>query len=85
MRCCSARRRTGAATFWRSPECLSEEISADYSDMAYAGGTQGIEARRNSFIRKWPLKCSAIAGSLKEPETGASPFTQLPDSGGARG
>ena len=66
MRCCYAPPCTSAATFWPRPERLYEEISADYSDMVYAGGTKGIEARRNSFIPRWSLKCCAIAGSLEE-------------------
>jgi hypothetical protein len=66
MRCCNAAQCTSAATFWHTPERLYEEISADYSDMVYAGRTKDIEARRKSFIRKWPLKCRAIADSLEE-------------------
>jgi hypothetical protein len=77
MHCCSAAPCTSAATFWHTPELLCEEISADYNDIVHAGSTKDIEARRKSFIRKWPLKCRAIAGS--------SPLTQLTDSRGARG
>jgi hypothetical protein len=66
MRCCNAASCTRAATFWHPPERLYEEISADHNDMVYAGRTKNFEARRKSFIRKWPLKCRAIADSLEE-------------------
>src|SRR6202011_3650515 len=49
-----------------APERLHEEISADYNDMIYAGTPKEIETRRKSFIRKWRVKCRAVADSLEE-------------------
>jgi putative transposase len=49
-----------------APERLHEEISADYNDMIYAGTSKEIETRRKSFLRKWRLKCRAVADSLEE-------------------
>ena len=51
-----------------APERLHEEISADYNDMIYASTPKEIEARRRSFIRKWRLKCRAVADSLEAIE-----------------
>src|SRR5437879_3437151 len=47
-----------------APDRLHEEISADYKDMVYADTKQEIEAKRTAFIRKWRLKCAAVAVSL---------------------
>jgi len=49
-----------------APERLHEEISNDYRDMIYAQTKPEIEARRKAFIRKWRLKCRAVADSLEE-------------------
>ena len=63
-----------------APERLHEEISADYNDMIYASTPKEIEARRKSFIRKWRLKCRAVADSLEEAGDRLFTFTRLPDS-----
>jgi len=49
-----------------APEALHEEISADYTDMIYASSAKEIETRRRAFLRKWRLKCRAVADSLEE-------------------
>jgi putative transposase len=59
-----------------APDALHEEISADYTDMIYANTAKEIETRRRSFIRKWRLKCRAVADSLGEagePQLGGGP------------
>ena len=63
-----------------APERLHEEISADYNDMIYAETPKQIEARRKSFIRKWRLRCRAVADSLEEAGDRLFTFTRLPDS-----
>jgi putative transposase len=63
-----------------APERLHEEISNDYNDMIYAETAQEIEARRRAFIRKWRLKCRAVADSLEEAGARLFTFTRLPDS-----
>jgi len=63
-----------------APERLHDEISADYNDMIYAGTPQEIETRRKSFIRKWRLKCRAVADSLEEAGDRLFTFTRLPSS-----
>src|SRR5438876_12193362 len=49
-----------------APQRLHEEVSADYNDMIYAASAAEIEERRRAFMRKWRLKCKAVADSLEE-------------------
>ena len=63
-----------------APERLHEEISADYTDMIYAEIAKEIEARRKAFLRKWRLKCRAVADSLEEAGEALFAFTRLPSS-----
>ena len=63
-----------------APERLHEEISADYTDMIYANTKQEIEARRKAFIRKWQLKCRAVADSLEEAGDRLFTFARFPES-----
>jgi putative transposase len=61
-----------------APERLHEEVSADYNDMIYAASAAEIEQRRAGFIRKWRLKCKAVADSLEEAGDRLFTFTRLP-------
>jgi len=63
-----------------APEALHEEVSADYADMVYAATPKEIEARRRAFLRKWRLKCRAVADSLEEAGERLFAFTRLPPS-----
>lgn len=63
-----------------APERLHEEISNDYKDMIYAATKPEIEARRKAFIRKWRLKCRAVADSLEEAGDKLFTFTRFPQS-----
>jgi transposase-like protein len=63
-----------------APQRLHEEVSADYNDMIYATSATEIEARRRAFIRKWRLKCKAVADSLEEAGDRLFTFTRLPVS-----
>src|SRR3954462_11850333 len=63
-----------------APERLHEEISADYTDMIYAETVKEIETRRRTFLRKWRLKCRAVADSLEEAGEALFAFTRLPSS-----
>jgi len=58
----------------------NEEVSADYTDMIYAASPTEIEERRRAFIRKWRLKCKAVADSLEEAGDRLFTFTRLPPS-----
>jgi putative transposase len=63
-----------------APDKLHEEISADYQDMIYAATAKEIEQRRKAFLRKWRLKCRAVADSLEEAGEQLFTFTRLPTS-----
>jgi putative transposase len=63
-----------------APDRLHEEISADYTDMIYAKTRQEIEAKRKAFIRKWRLKCRAVADSLEEAGDRLFTFARFPES-----
>src|SRR6266403_1090823 len=63
-----------------APQRLHEEVSVDYNDMIYAASPAEIEQRRRAFLRKWRLKCKAVADSLEEAGDRLFTFTRLPVS-----
>lgn len=63
-----------------APDHLHEEVSADYTDMIYAGTAEEVAERRKAFLRKWRLKCRAVADSLEEAGERLFTFTRLPPS-----
>ena len=63
-----------------APQRLHGEVSADYNDMIYATSPVEIEDRRRAFLRKWRLKCKAVADSLEEAGDRLFTFTRLPRS-----
>ena len=63
-----------------APERLHEEISADYKNMIYAETKEEIEIKRKAFIRKWRLKCPAVATSLTEAGDKLFTFTRFSKS-----
>ena len=63
-----------------APERLHEEISNDYRDMIYARTKEEVEAKRKAFVRKWRLKCHAVANSLEEAGDKLFTFTRFPPS-----
>jgi len=48
--------------------------------MIYAGTKQEIETKRKAFIRKWRLKCEAVADSLEEAGNKLFTFPRFPES-----
>jgi putative transposase len=63
-----------------APKRLAEEIKADFTDMIYAATAKQVAARRKAFLRKWRVKCPAVAGSLEEAGDQLFTFTRLPPS-----
>ncbi len=49
-----------------APDALHEEVTADYTDMIYAETAKEVQTRRRAFLRKWRLRCPAVAASLEE-------------------
>lgn len=48
--------------------------------MIYAATDREIETRRKAFLRKWRLKCQAVADSLEEAGEALLAFARLPAS-----
>ena len=44
-----------------APKHMHGELSEDYRDMIYADTAAEIEKRRKAFLRKWHLRCRAVA------------------------
>ena len=61
-----------------APKRLHDELTNDYRDMIYAETAADVEARRKAFLRKWRLKCRAVADSLEEAGDRLFTFTRLP-------
>jgi len=61
-----------------APKRLAEEIRSDFTDMVYAENAKEVATRRKDFIRKWRLKCRAVADSLEEAGEQLFTFTRLP-------
>jgi transposase-like protein len=63
-----------------APKRLAEEIKADFNDMIYASTAKQVAVRRQAFLRKWRVKCQAVAESLEEAGEQLFTFTRLPPS-----
>ena len=59
-----------------APRHLHDELTEDCRDMVHAGTAAEVETRRKAFLRKWRLKCRAVADSLEE--AGDRLFTWTP-------
>ncbi len=54
--------------------------ASDYTDMIYAETAKEVQARRKAFLRKWRLRCPAVATSLEEAGDRLFAFLRLPSS-----
>jgi transposase-like protein len=63
-----------------APKHMHDELTEDYRDMIYAETAAEIETRRKAFLRKWHLKCRAVADSLEEAGERLFAFTRLDPS-----
>jgi len=61
-----------------APRRLAEEVSSDFSDMINGKTAKEVATRRKAFVRKWRLKCRAVADSLAEAGEQLFTFTRLP-------
>ncbi len=61
-----------------APERLRDEVTEDYNDMIYAKSAAEIEKKRKAFLRKWRLRCKAVADCLEEAGDRLFTFTRLP-------
>ncbi|WP_428539567.1 transposase [Profundibacter sp.] len=62
----------------KAPKRMHDELTEDYRDMIYAKTPEEIATRRKAFLRKWRLKCKAVADSLEEAGDKLFTFTRLP-------
>jgi putative transposase len=62
-----------------APKRLYDEITADYTDMIYAKTAKEVESRRQAFLRKWRVKCRAVADSLEEAGEELFTFLRFPE------
>lgn len=60
-----------------APEHVQDELTEDYRDMIYADTAEEVEKKRKAFLRKWRLKCRAVADSLEEAGDRLFAFTRL--------
>jgi putative transposase len=63
-----------------APKPMHDELTEDYRDMIYADTAAEIEKRSKAFLRKWRLKCRAVADSLEESGDRLFTFTRLDPS-----
>lgn len=63
-----------------APKHMHDELTEDYRDMVYADSAAEVERRRKAFLRKWRLKCRAVADSLEEAGARLFTFTRLDPS-----
>ncbi len=63
-----------------APDKLHDEISTDYTDMIYAETAKAVQVKRRAFLRKWRLRCPAVAASLEEAGDRLFAFLRLPPS-----
>jgi len=63
-----------------APKLMHDELTEDYRDMIYADTAAEVELRRKAFLRKWRLKCRAVADSLEEAGDRLFAFTRLDPS-----
>ena len=61
-----------------APDALHDEVTADYIDMIYAATAQEVQAKQRAFLRKWRLRCPAVASSLEEAGDRLFTFLCLP-------
>jgi transposase-like protein len=50
----------------KAPARQREELSEDYRRMVYADSAAAVEKARAAFLRKWRLRCPAVASSFEE-------------------
>jgi len=64
----------------KAPAHLREELAEDYRRMIYAASREAVEQARVGFLRKWKLRCQAVAASFEEAGDELFTFTAFPAS-----
>ena len=63
-----------------APKRMQDELTAKYRDMIYAANAVEIGKRHREFLRRWRLKCRAVADSMEEAGDRLFTFTRLDPS-----
>jgi transposase-like protein len=63
-----------------APKHMHDELTEDCRDMICADSAAGIAKKRKAFLRKWCLKCRAVADSLEQAGDRLFTFTRLDPS-----
>jgi transposase-like protein len=64
----------------KAPARLREELSEDYRRMIYAEDAQAVQRARLAFVRKWRMRCPAVATSFEEAGDELFTFLAFPAS-----
>jgi transposase-like protein len=62
----------------KAPVRLREELAEDYRRMVYGESRAAVEQARTRFVRKWKLRCPAVAECLAEAGDDLFTFTAFP-------
>lgn len=62
----------------KAPARLREELTEDYRRMIYAETATGVDQARGRFVKKWQLRCPAVAESLREAGEDLFTFLRFP-------
>lgn len=62
----------------KAPVRLREELAEDYRRTVYAESRTAVEQARSRFVRKWKLRCPAVAECLAEAGDDLFTFTAFP-------
>jgi transposase-like protein len=62
----------------KAPVRLREELAEDYRRMVYAESRAAVEQARTRFVRKWKLRCPAVAECLAEAGDDLFTFVAFP-------
>ena len=57
---------------------LHEEVTVDYTDKIYTDTPKAFQERRRVFLRKWQLRCPAVATNLEVAGVRLFAFRRLP-------
>jgi putative transposase len=62
----------------KAPAHLREELAEDYRRMSYGETREAVERARRAFLKKWRLRCPAVAASLEEAGDELFTFLSFP-------
>jgi putative transposase len=64
----------------KAPARWREEVAEDYRRMIYAESAAAVQKARGGFVKKWRLRCPAVATSLEEAGDDLFTFLRFPST-----